>query len=253
MDYKQIEALVRSTKSIVDNVTLNHDVRSKGDADFVTAVDLGISNYLKEELHKLWPDIAFFSEEEEAEFHDPTWILDPIDGTTNLVYGYNMSSVSLALYRGSKVEYGVVYNPYSGECFTAIAGEGAYLDGKPITASRREFKNSIIEFGAGVTYKEDADKNFLLAREIFKRCLDLRRICSSALTLCFVAAGRIDGYFETVLKPWDYAAASLILAEAGGKTSDYEGKPLPFTHPGTIIATNGVIHDELRELINQYN
>lgn len=252
MDYKKIENLVLSTKSIVDDVSLNHDVRSKGDADFVTAVDLGISNYLKMELGRLYPDIAFFSEEEESEFRDPTWILDPIDGTTNLVYGYNMSSVSLALYRDGRVEYGVVFNPFSGECFTAVRNRGAFLNGKPLQVSRRGFKQSIIEFGAGVTYKEDADRNFLLAREIFKRCLDLRRICSSALTLCFVAAGRIDGYFETVLKPWDYAAASLILAEAGGTTSDYAGNPLPFTHPGTIIATNGKIHDELRTLINQY-
>ena len=251
MNYDEIIELVKSTKSIIENESLKADVHMKGSADFVTAVDISISNYLKEKLHELYPDIGFFSEEEAGRLHEKCWILDPIDGTTNLVYGYNMSSVSLALYMEDKVVFGVVYNPFSEECYTAKHGEGAYLNGKAISVSKRTLSESIIEFGAGSTRKQEAEKSFKLGCEIFKRCVDIRRICSSALDLCFIAAGRIDGYFESKLKPWDYAAGSLILSEAGGKTTDYDGNPIPMDVPSSIICSNGIIHDELCLIIKE--
>lgn len=252
MNYCKIVSLVKETSMFVFDQSLKESVAMKGAADFVTNVDIAISNFLKQALTDLDPSIGFFSEEESGHLHEKCWILDPIDGTTNLVYGYNMSSVSLALYEKGKVIFGVVYNPFNGECFTAELGKGAFLNGKPLQVSDRELKDSIIEFGAGSTRKQDADESFALGKEIFKHCVDIRRICSSALDLCFIADGRIDGYFESKLKPWDYAAGSLILTEAGGKITNYDGNELPMDVPSSIIATNGTIHNDLQGIILMY-
>lgn len=252
MDYSVIIDLVKCAKKFVFSPELNEDVNMKGEADFVTATDIAISRFLREKLKNIYPEINFFSEEEKGELIDPSWILDPIDGTTNLVYGYNMSSISLAFYSGGKVVFGVVYNPFNEECFSAEIGKGAFLNGKKIFVKKREFSESIIEFGAGSTRKNEADDNFELAKDIFKSCIDIRRICSSALAICFIACGRIDGYFEKTLKPWDYAAASLILEEAGGKTSDYYGNDLPMDVKSSIIASNGNIHRDLIKKIDRY-
>lgn len=252
MDYSRVIELVKEAEKFVVEPDLTSDVHMKGQADFVTATDIAISNFLKTELNKLYPHVGFFSEEEAGELSDPSWILDPIDGTTNLVYGYNMSSISLALYEGGRVVFGVVYNPFTGECFTSQYGKGAYLNGKKINVKKRDFSQSIIEFGAGSTRKNEADENFELAKDIFKECIDIRRICSSALAICFIASGRIDGYFEKVLKPWDYAAASLILKEAGGKTTDYYGNDLPMDVKSSTVASNGVIHEKLLGKIEKH-
>lgn len=252
MNYKRVIELVKSTKSIIFSEKLRNDIHMKGNADFVTAVDISISNHLKIALNNMYPDISFFSEEENGRLEDPCWILDPIDGTTNLVYGYNMSSVSLALYSNCNIVFGIVYNPFTEEYFTAEKGNGAYLNGKQLKVSNRKLNESIIEFGAGSTQKSNADKNFELGKEIFKQCIDIRRICSSALDLCFIADGRIDGYFEKVLKPWDYAAGTLILSEAGGKTTNYSGTDISMATSSSLLASNGIIHDDLLSIIQKY-
>ncbi len=252
MNYEEIIRLVGQTRELIFRSGMREDVHMKGAADFVTATDLAISSFLKGELKRLTPEINFFSEEEKGSFTAPTWILDPIDGTTNYVYGYNMSSVSLALHDGEGIAFGVVYNPYTEEYFTAQRGKGAFLNGRPLSVSKRELKDCIIEFGAGSTRKAEADTNFALAKEIFKSCLDIRRICSSALDLCFIAAGRIDGYFEKVLKPWDYAAGSLILTEAGGTVTDYEGNAPAMDRPSSLLASNGIIHSQLLSMIRKH-
>ncbi len=252
MDYNKIIDLVKKASMFVFDETLRDSVSLKGAADFVTNVDISISNFLKRELKAVDPAIGFFSEEEKGSLQEKCWILDPIDGTTNLVYGYNMSSVSLALYDKGQIVFGVVYNPFNGECYTAEIGKGAFLNGKPLRVSDREMKNSIIEFGAGSTRKQDAEESFALGKEIFKRCTDIRRICSSALAICFIAAGRIDGYFESRIKPWDYAAGSLILKEAGGMITDYGANQPPMDKPSSVIASNGRIHAELHSIIGQY-
>ncbi len=253
MNLQDIITLVGKTKDLILKEDLRNDVNMKGQSDFVTATDIAISTFLKNELKKMAPEVNFFSEEEKGSFSAPTWILDPIDGTTNYVYGYNMSSVSLALHDGSGVVFGVVYNPFTDEYFSAEKGRGAFLNGRKISVKKREMKDSIIEFGAGSTHKENTETNFELAKEIFKNCVDIRRICSSALTICFIADGRIDGYFEKVLKPWDYAAASLILSEAGGAITDYLGSEPPMDKTSSLIASNGLIHEALLKIVKKYN
>lgn len=253
MDYTKVIELVKEAKKFIDGQSASN-FSMKGDADFVTVVDTNISNFLKQELHQLYPDIDFFSEEEDGKLAEDCWILDPIDGTTNLVYGYNMSSISLAHYvHGEGVVFGVVYQPFTNELYTAIKGQGAYLNGtKRLQVSSREPKKAIIEFGSGSTHKENAEENFKIALSIFKDSVDIRRICSTALVLSFIADGRIDGYFEKIIKPWDIAAGSLFVEEAGGKMTDYYGKPIDFSNPKTtIIVSNGIIHDFLVKKITE--
>lgn len=253
MNYTRVIELVKEAKKFIDGQSAAN-FQMKGDADFVTVVDTNISQFLKEELHKLNPEIGFFSEEEDGQLVEDCWILDPIDGTTNLVYGYNMSSISLAHYvHGEGVVFGVVYNPFTNEIFSAEKGKGAYLNfTKPLKVSSRSSDKSIIEFGSGSTHKENAEENFKIALSIFKDCVDIRRICSTALVLCFIADGRIDGYFEKIIKPWDIAAGSLFLEEAGGKMTDYKGNPIDFSNKKTtIIVSNGVVHDFLVKKINE--
>lgn len=248
MDYNKIKELVIQSKNIIENHTINYSF--KGDADFVTNIDIAISNHLHERLKELAPNVGFYSEEESGKYTNNCWILDPIDGTTNLVYGYNMSSISLAHCVDGSIVFGIVFNPFNGEVFTAQKNKGAYLNDTVLKTSNRILKDSIIEFGAGSTNKADADNAFNLAKEIFIRCVDIRRICSSALDLCYIAAGRIDGYFEKILKPWDYAAGSLILEEAGGMVTDFTGKKLSFDKSTSIIASNGANYDELYNIIS---
>ena len=245
IDYEKVIDIVHEAGKIAKDDQLRNEVSLKGDCDFVTAVDTGISAFLKQKLHDLTPEAGFFCEEEDGALTDPCWILDPIDGTTNLIYGYPLSSVSLALYYNKEIVFGVVYNPFTNEDFVAKKGEGSTLNGRKISVSNRTLDQALVEFGAGSTRKSEADRNFAFALSIFKECIDLRRICSSALDLCFIACGRIDGYFEKVLKPWDIAAGSLILSEAGGKISDYIGNPIDFSKPTSVVAGNVPVHSAI--------
>ncbi|HBA02083.1 MAG TPA: inositol monophosphatase [Ruminococcus sp.] len=251
MNYKSVESLVLDTKKIIlDKTTPSVSIKAKN--DFVTDIDIAISDFLKTKLKEIDPTVGFFSEEEEGNLQDNCWILDPIDGTTNLIYGYNLSSVSLGHYLDGEVVYGIVYNPFTEEIFTAERGKGAFLNHKKrLKVSTRNIDESLIEFGAGSTHKEFTDENFNLVKKIFEQCVDVRRICSSALDLCYIASGRIDGYFERILKPWDIAAGSLILEEAGGIITDYFGNPVQFAKQSSVIASNGVIQNFLIGTINQ--
>lgn len=251
MNYKSVESLVLDTKKIIlDKTTLSVSIKAKN--DFVTDIDIAISDFLKTKLKEIDSTVGFFSEEEEGNLQDNCWILDPIDGTTNLIYGYNLSSVSLGHYLDGEVVYGIVYNPFTEEIFTAERGKGAFLNHKEkLKVSTRNIDESLIEFGAGSTHKEFTEENFNLVKKIFEQCVDVRRICSSALDLCYIASGRIDGYFERILKPWDIAAGSLILEEAGGIITDYFGNPVQFAKQSSVIASNGVIQNFLIGTINQ--
>ena len=253
MNYNAVIELVKEAGAFVFDKSLKSEVSMKGAADFLTAVDLKISSFLKEKLAVLAPEIGFMSEEDNGELPPDRWILDPIDGTTNLVYDYNMSSVSLALCLNGRIEFGVVYNPFSGDLYSAERGAGAYLSGKRLPkAPDRDPRDSIIEFGAGSTKKQFAEQSFELAKEVFKNCLDIRRICSSALAISYVAAGKLNGYFERVLQPWDIAAASLLLEECGAKCCDWEGKPICFDKPTSFVCGTDKVLEFLMKVIKKH-
>lgn len=246
--------LVLSADSIIFDEKAISDIKLKGAADYVTKVDVGVQNYLQKELAALYPAIGFIGEEQErfqADMDGSYWILDPIDGTTNLIHHYRMSAVSLALYEKGQITFGIVFNPFSKEVFTAAAGQGAFLNGMPIHVSSFEnVQDALISYGSSPYEKERAHSLFALYERIYMHCADFRRCGSAALDLCYVACGRQDAYLEQNLKPWDYAAGALIVTEAGGSIGTWKKEEaIPYLENSDIFATNGKIDEELRGLL----
>lgn len=251
MDYNRIIELVQSTKAMIQDRS-SMDVREKGPADFVTKIDFAVQDYLIRGLEKLHPDIQVMAEEKENEIDSsrPFWILDPIDGTTNLVHDYRHSAVSLALHEGGKITFGIIFNPFSGETFHAVAGGGAWLNGGRIQVSRgKEMGRSLIMVGTASYYKEMTGVIFEEILRVYKSCQDIRRTGAAALDLAYVACGRVEGFFERRLKPWDVAAGMLLIQEAGGKVSGYSGEELKLERQVDIVADNGEIHEEFLKAI----
>ncbi len=254
MNEQAIKDLVIEASQFVFDESLKNDVAMKGKADFVTAVDLKISSFLKERLAELTPEVGFMSEEEEGEIAARRWILDPIDGTTNLVYDYRLSSVSLAYFDGERVTFGVVYNPFTKELFVAKRKGGVYYNGRPLPKAKdRDPADCLIEFGAGSTQKQHTEEHFAIAKDVFSSCLDIRRMCSSALAIAYVAAGKLNGYFERHIKPWDYAAATLMLEECGGVASDWSGAPVPYDRPSSYVCGTPKAYGVLMDCIKRYH
>ena len=268
MNYNVVIQLLYEARKIVFSKTKLSKVENKNPYDFVTEVDTGISDFLKAALKEQFPDVGFVTEEEQTHLlQDKCFILDPIDGTTNLIYDYKKSSISLAYAEHGIVQFGAVLDPFGKELFFSIRGNGAYVyktdrgitkllqvgienyKRNPLHVTERPMQRSLIEFGAGSSHKDQADETFARAKRVFENCLDLRRICSTALAVSYIAAGRLDGYFEKVIKPWDYAAATLILEEAGGCSSTWDGAPLPLDKSGTIICSTKGIYQTLRSLV----
>lgn len=161
-----------------------------------------------------------------------------------------MSAVSLGLYENGQVVFGVVYNPFSNETFHAELGKGAFLNDKPIHVSHREALDTcIIALGSSPYEKDKASVLFPIFQNVFTHTADFRRSASAALDLCYLAAGRIDGYFELNLKPWDYAAGSLLVREAGGAISTWTGGQLPYLENSDILTATPEIYAQLKTLI----
>ena len=253
MNYEEIIELVHSTRKIIFNEEMAHAVTVKGAADYVTKVDVAVQEYMRAELGKRTPDVILLAEEQENNDLDKAksyWILDPIDGTTNLIHDYQMSAVSLGLYENGQIIFGVVYNPFTDETFYAVRGQGAFLNGRSIHVSHREaFDTCIISLGSSPYEKDKAEWLFPIFQKVFMETADFRRSASAALDLCYVAAGRTDGYFEFNLKPWDYAAGSLIVEEAGGRITDWNGAKVPYLANSSILASTPEIYEKLKSFL----
>jgi len=255
LDRKNIITQVLATREIIMDQQSAQQITVKGDADFVTAVDFAVQDFLQKKLYEIDPSIEMIAEEKEnVAFKEDGryWILDPIDGTTNLIHQYGLSAVSLALYEKGEIAFGIVYNPFTNEVFTAEKGKGACLNGRTIRVSDRNMKDSVISYGSSPYGKQDSENTFQLFSMIFQKCADFRRFASAALDLCYVACGRSDGYLEGSLKPWDYAAGSLILKEAGGIVTDWQGEALPFFKNSGVYAATPMIHQELWDIIQEW-
>ena len=176
---------------------------------------------------------------------DDTFIIDPIDGTTNLVHGIRYSAISVAWFRNREPFYGIVYNPFDNELYEAEKGRGAFLNGERIHVSGAPLKDSVVAFGTSPYNPETTDFTFKKARELYEMCHDVRRMGSAALDICQVAAGKVGLFFEASLSAWDYAAAQLILSEAGGKLVNFYGENIKFTSEKTsVIAGSSKIISE---------
>jgi myo-inositol-1(or 4)-monophosphatase len=231
-------------------------IEYKGDADLVTAADRAAETLIRERISKQFPSHDVLGEEQglNDQGSDYRWYVDPLDGTTNFAHGYPVFSVSMALEHQSLEERssgqrtrriaGVVYDPTRDELFTAEQGEGAYLNGSPIHASKTtQLKECLVGTGFP-SQKRHKNPNIHFYHQITLRTHGVRRAGSAALDLCNVASGRFDGYWEFNLKPWDTAAGVLIVEEAGGKVSRFDGSPFELDSRETL-ASNGLVHDAL--------
>lgn len=252
MDLEFLISIVKETDVLFFDDFLRNDVAEKGDSDFVTRADLAISAFMKKRLTEEFPNIGFISEEEEmhAEEGKSYWILDPIDGTTNFMHAMPICGISLGLYMDGDIQLGVIYAPYTQELFWAEKGKGAYLNGERISCSPRFKLNDCLgamEYNA--YYKKDYKAAFEQARKIFFAFQDIRTLGSATMELAYVACGRLDAFLGRFLKPWDYAAAKVLIEEAGGKISDLEGEMRLLELNRHIVATNADIHDEVLRLL----
>ncbi len=249
----QMIAIVRQAGEIIlsarDVASQTHEKTSA--ADLVTEYDLAVERFLKEKLPPLAPGAIFFGEEE-AENADPSrgwaFIVDPIDGTTNFVRDLRQSAISVALAKDGAVEYGVVYDPFRNELFSARRGGGAFRNGQPIHVSGRPLSEGVFGMGTAIYRREYLEPTMRLTEQLFRRSCDFRRMGAAALDLCNVACGRTELFFEYSLCPWDYAAGSLLVTEAGGMACTLEGAPLPITERCSVWVSNRVNHPILQEL-----
>ncbi len=219
-----------------------YTVTEKGDANYVTDKDVAVEQFLYRELTKAISGIGFIGEEEDfgdgALEREYTAVVDPIDGTMNFTRDMNLSVISVAILKNAEPYIAVVFNPFTNEMFTAERNKGAYLNGNPIHVSNRGLKSACF-FTAWSTYRKDlARACFEISEEVYHDTCDIRRLGVCALELCYMAAGRAELYFEIRLFPWDYAAAGLILTEAGGFIGTIGYDTLLYTRPIPIIAAN---------------
>lgn len=255
--FEEFEQLLRGLRPFLLDPTSAGDIVIKNRNDFVTAADMGVQKRLQRELAALCPDCRFMGEEDSDHTVDadtPTFILDPIDGTTNYIFHYGLSAVSLALCYKGRTVMGGVYNPTTDELFYAERGKGAFLNGSPIHVLDSTTPDQVVAAVGTMPYrKEFADSLFRIAKRLYLDCIDIRRSGSAALDICHLAAGRVGLYCERGLKVWDYAAASLILEEAGGRITDYAGNTIPLVGGSDIAATNGHLHAYLLDLLAKEN
>ncbi len=229
-------------------------VSIKGPSDFVSAADRRAEETLVRELQKARPDVGFLLEENgEIAGADKSqrFIIDPLDGTTNFLHGIPQFAVSIALERNGLLVAAVVYNPINDELFTAERGQGAFLNDRRIRVAARSRLNDCV-IGTGVTHlgKGDHDQFGRELRSVQTDVAGIRRMGAASLDLAYVAAGRLDGFWERDLKPWDIAAGILLIREAGGFVSDLNGRDDMSTH-GHICAGNETIHKMLLERLKK--
>jgi len=223
--------------------------REKAPGDWVSDVDLASETTIREELARLAPGIAFFGEEGGGERGRLGWFVDPLDGTANFLHRFPAVGVSVALVEDGRPVVGVVHAPLIGETYTARAGGGAFRDGDPLTISARPPEGAIC--ATGFPFRAKADRlpsYFPVFEAALRQFEDLRRAGSASLDLAWTASGTFDGYFEQALGTWDVAAGALLVREAGGVVTDWEGDDGAWLTSGDIVAGPPAVHERLLEL-----
>ncbi len=213
-----------------------------GHGNYVTEYDTKVQSFLVEKLSKILPGANFVGEENGQEiFKDEyakgfTFVIDPIDGTTNFIKGWNESVTSIGLLRDGAPYIGVIYDPYSDLLYYAEKDQGAYLNGERIHTSEDALEDTIIIMGTSPYYPELSDRCFVLGREAVRHGIDIRRGGSAATDLCRLSSGQAGMFFELKLGLWDYAAGAAILLEAGGEIMDIKGNPLSYKSSSSVVA-----------------
>lgn len=247
------EAVREAGKLLVNAIIGKEGIERKGHANFVTEIDYKVQEFLIDKLQKIIPDSNIITEESknnEFNLNKPTWILDPVDGTTNLMYDYHHSAISLALFIEGSPALGIIYNPTGGEVFFAEAGKGAFLNGNEIkVTANKSLEDSLVAFGTTPYERDKAERTFDLVKKVYINARDVRRSGSAALDIAYVACGRLDAFFEMKLQPWDFAAGIIILKEAGGAVTTWEEREINILEPSSVLASNGLIHKSMVDLL----
>ena len=232
-------------------------VERKHAHDYVSYVDKGSEQLIVSRLRELLPEAGFITEEgttredvrcQMDDVSDFTWVVDPLDGTTNFIHGFAPYAVSIALCKGREIVVGVVYEIVSDECFYAWKDGKAWLNGKPLQVGKSTINDALLCLQ--LPYNSDAYKPVItrLINHFYGNVGSIRMIGSAAIALCYVAAGRLDAYAERYIGQWDYMAGALIVKEAGGRVTNYAGDDY-FMEGDSVVATNGVVHQDLLEAV----
>ncbi|MFF2889379.1 inositol monophosphatase family protein [Paenibacillus sp. NPDC057967] len=236
---EKVMEIVREASDLFKNKEFT--VLSKGSAsNQVTSVDLSVQEFLKERLTPLIENCGFIGEESEVDDydHDYLWIVDPIDGTSNFIRDIGLSVISVGLVKDGVPVLGVVYHPYRDEMFYAEQGKGAYVNGRPMKVSDHDLSHSLFCTAMSLYNKDLAGSCFRIIEKVYEDCDDIRRLGSAALELAYLAAGRVDLYFEMRVFPWDFAAGEVLIREAGGYVGTVEFDRTVFTRPIPLICAN---------------
>lgn len=245
----------RKAGNIINRATRDLDlikVETKRRNDFVTEVDRAAESAIIDELRRAYPDHAILAEESgesKAARMEYCWIIDPLDGTTNFIHGVPQYCVSIGLRHKDVITQGVVYDPVKNELFTATRGAGAYLNDKRIRASKCDkLADGLIGTGFPFRDGQDLDRYMAMFKAVTLATVGVRRPGAAALDLAYVAAGRYDGFWEMGLAPWDIAAGSLLVQEAGGLIGDMQGENR-YLDTGEVVAGNSKVFAQLLRLL----
>lgn len=222
--------------------------------DLVTEIDKASEQIIHRILKQAAPDFGFLGEERGAEVSRSAyrWIVDPIDGTNNFVHGLPLFGVSIGLEHAGKIVLGVIYDPMRRELFTALRGQGARLNSRRIcVAQTRQLAKSLVATGFSFNFRKHPQPYLGWFQDFQCNSHGVRRLGSTVFCLASIAAGRLEGFYERDLWPWDVAAGMLLVEEAGGKVSNLEGKPASLTE-GRLLATNGHIHAQMLRILKRH-
>ena len=246
-----VEAAHAAGQMLRKNLGASREITYKGEVDLVTNFDNRSQQMIYERLARIFPDHDFVAEEglDLAKGSAYRWIFDPLDGTTNYAHRFPVFSVSIALEMNGQMVCGVVYDPMREETFTGTKDKGAFLNGQGIKVSALdELDKSLLATGFPYDVRDSEENNIAHFNHFVTRAQAIRRCGSAALDLCYVACGRFDGFWELKLKPWDVAAASLIVLEAGGHISDFANGEFSI-HSMETLGTNGLIHQQMLDVL----
>lgn len=255
MDIKgvAVKTIRQAGLCLKENLGKANKVEFKGAVDIVTEADKKSEALIISELQKNFPGHGILTEEsaEIISASEYKWIIDPLDGTTNYAHGFPFFCVSIGFEASGKVVFGAVYDPILDELFTAEEGKGAELNGRPIKVSSvSSLDRSLLATGFPYDLRTAKENNLDHFSNFTLRAQAIRRAGSAALDLCYVASGRFDGFWEMRLRPWDVAAASLIVKEAGGEITDFSGGPFSI-YGKECLASNGLIHNEMLDILRK--
>lgn len=244
-----VKAARSAGKYLLDNLgkISREDISLKQASDFVTRVDRESEQIILNTIRNAFPNHLFLTEESihDCETEQYRWIIDPLDGTTNYIHGYPVFGLSIALEFGRELIVGIVYDPLRDDLFTAVKGEGAFYNGDRMNVSATvSLGDCLITTGFPFRRKQMIDPYLALFKNVFLKISDLRRAGSAALDLAYLACGRCEAFFEIGLSPWDIAAGAVLIQEAGGIITDFDGGP-DFLRSGNVVAGNPAVHEEL--------